>query len=193
MLTGLSYLCGATLTEGATDTYSAGTEIAQLTEADFKLSYTEAKFYANNKLRKDKKVFKEGSITFGIDDLSQTQRKFLTGGTEEAAGIEGDATTKKLISAIDDDGGFKGVGFCARKETDAEQYRAIWLYKVKFNPPDESFKGEEGEFAFAKETITGTIYANSAENWKEEVTVATLAGAIAWLNAHAGIAAGGGT
>ena len=196
MEVGLAYIVAAKETEtNGVAAYSDGMVLAEAVDANITITRESKKFYSNNGVRAVRERFKEGSVKLGLDDLSQEGHKFLFGGTEAAAGIEGDTSTQELSVGGDDENQPVGVGFYATKMVgDIIKYRAIWLRKVRFSPPSEEFKTEGETFEFMNPSITGEIFqvkaaaSDTKKRYKDEVTVDTEAKAIAWLNGKAGIA-----
>lgn len=196
MEVGLAYIVAAKETEtNGVATYSDGMVLAEAVDANITITRESKKFYSNNGVRAVRERFKGGSVKLGLDDLSQEGHKFLFGGTEAAAGIEGDTSTQELSVGGDDEIQPIGVGFYATKMVgDIVKYRAIWLRKVRFSPPSEEFKTEGETFEFMNPSITGEIFqvkvaaSDTKKRYKDEVTVDTEAKAIAWLNGKAGIA-----
>ena len=197
MEVGLAYIVAAKEMEtNGVAAYSDGMVLAEAVDANITITRESKKFYSNNGVRAVRERFKEGSVKLGLDDLSQEGHKFLFGGTESAADIEGDAEAKELAVGGDDVIQPVGVGFYATKMVgDEVKYRAIWLRKVRFAPPSEEFKTEGESFEFMNPSITGEIFevkavaADTKKRYKDEVTVDTEAKAVAWLNAKAGITA----
>lgn len=195
---GLAYVVSAkaTETDGVTS-YTQGMELAEAVTADITINIEKKPFYSNNRVRRVKRKFKDGSIKLGLDDLSQSAQKFVCGGDEADAGISGDPTTKELSSGGDDDTPYVGIGFYANKAVgETDLIRAIWLRRVQFEPPNEALKTEGESIEFAVPSIIGAIYETKAaaagkRKYKDEVTVDTEEKAKAWLNAKAGIAGGG--
>ena len=194
METGLAYVVAAKATEtNGVVSYSNGMELAEAVSADININFETKKFYSNNRLRTTRRKFKDGSIKLGLDDLGQTQQKFVLGGDETDAGITGDTETKELSSGGDDTVPYLGIGFYANKVVgDTDKVRAIWLRYTKFEPSAESLKTQGESLEFANPTIVGAIYEAALADggkvkYKDEVTVDTEAKAKEWLNKKAGI------
>jgi len=188
---GLKYPVYSPLTETATTvTYGVGGVMARAIKANISVNVNDEKLYADNGIAESDKSFKDGKITYDIDELSQEVYKTLLAHTEETpTATLADTTAKELIASTSDNPAFFGTGFYGEKVVNGvTKYRAIWLKKVQFaeiNDENET-KGETTKFSTP--SIEGTIYVDVTGEWKREITVATEADAIAWLNDKAGIA-----
>lgn len=185
---GLKYPVYALATEaGSAISYSNGAVIAKAITANISIETNDVKLYADDVVAETDKSFSSGTVSLNIDDLTDAVKVALLGYTE---GAEADAIlgSKNLSAGSATTPATVGVGFYGkRKRSGVVSWRAIWLKKVQFAEPADEFstKGETTEFQTP--TIEGTIMMAADDLWKEEATFSSEAGAIAWLNAKAGI------
>jgi phi13 family phage major tail protein len=185
---GLKYPVYAAINTETTSaiTYTGGAVLAKAISADVKINSNNAKLYADDALAETDKSFSNGTITFGIDDLTDAVKVALLGYVE---GTEIDAVTHaKELSAGTGEPAFVGFGFYAKKVKSGTNYwRAIWYRKVQFSDVSESLKTKGENVEFQTPTIEGEILKPLDELYKQEGTFSTESAAIAWLNAKSGI------
>ncbi len=176
---GLKYLVAAALTDGTTPSYANGIVVAKSIKADLSINLNEAMLYADDALAESVRDFKDGKITFNINDLESSVQAWLFGHTTETLG--GGET---LVKAKDvDDGPYVGVGFYSRVvRSGVTKYRAIWLKKVKFAVTPESWETKGETTNFQPITIEGSVYPAGDTYWKYDVVFNTEADAINWLD-----------
>lgn len=155
--------------------------IGKAIQADISISVNEAYLYADDGVAESDKSFQSGTITLGIDDLSdEIQTEFL--------GHEKDGETGEIIANANDENPYVGIGFYGVKKVGGvRKYRAIWLPKVQFAEPEDTnaTKGESVEFNTP--SLEGTIMLDEDGNWKMEKTFESEADAKAYLEDKAGI------
>ncbi|EMS74026.1 major tail protein [Ruminiclostridium cellobioparum] len=172
-----------------TITYNSGKVMAKAIKADLSIDIADAILYADDGAAESVKQFSKGTIALQVDDLEDEVKADLYGHKLVNAEIEGDSTTKMLVAGGGDTGAYVGVGFYASRVVQGViKYRAIWLTKVQFGIPAESYETKGEKVSFQTPTTTGTIMLNSEGDWKKEVTVDTEATARVWLNSMANIA-----
>ena len=175
---------------GGTIAYTVGKVLSKAISADIEIKVAEAILYADDGAAESARQFSSGTITLNVDDLSDENRAFLYGHTQESAGISGDSTTQMLVAKGSDDSPYVGIGFYAKRMVGGvTKYRAVWFTKCKFGVPQESYSTTGDSVEFQTPTTEGTILLDYNGAWKKEVTVTTEAIAQAWLNTQAGIAA----
>lgn len=154
--------------------------IGSAIQADITIELNNTKLYGDDKIIEQDRSFKSGTITLGIDDLSDTVQKEFLGHTVSS----GETTAKGS-----DDYPYIGIGFYGTKIVSGiKKYRAIWFPKVQFSEPEDSnrTKGESTEFATP--TIEGGIFEDNGGVWKLEKTFNTEAEAITYLQTKSGLA-----
>jgi len=157
---------------------SSGT-IAKAMQADISIEMNDVKAYADDGIAESDKSFKSGTITLGVDNISDTVQNLLLG--HAVASSEITASGADVVPYV-------GIGFYgAKKVSDVTYYRAIWLPKVQFSEPADANATKGESLAFGNQVLVGTIMLDASNNWKQEKTFALEADAIAYLNTKAGI------
>jgi phi13 family phage major tail protein len=155
--------------------------IGKAIQADIEITINDVKLYADDGIAESDKSFQSGTITLGIDDLSDTiQEEFLghTVGTDPA----------EIVAKGTDESPYVGIGFYGiKKVSGVKKYRAIWLPKVQFGEPSDANATKGESLEFATPTLEGTIMLDDDGAWKYEQTFAAEADAIAYLETKAGI------
>jgi phi13 family phage major tail protein len=155
--------------------------IGKAIQADISISTNDVKLYADDGIAESDKSFQSGTITLGIDDLSDTIQAAFLGHTVS----EGEIT-----AAGTDDSPFVGIGFYGVKKVNGvRKYRAIWLPKVQFAEPSDTNATKGETLAFATPVLEGTIMLDDDGTWKKEKTFDAESAAIAYLQAKSGVKA----
>ena len=155
--------------------------IGKAIQADISIEVNDVKLYADDAIAESDKSFSGGTLTLGIDDLSDEVYATLLG-------HEVNPVTGEITAAGGDDGPYVGIGFYgAKKVGGVRKYRAIWLPKVQFAEPNDenATKGENVEFRTP--SLEGTIMVDDNGDWKKENTFDTEDEAKAYLEEKAGI------
>lgn len=158
----------AVITENASgeETYGTPAVLAKAISASITIETDDAKLYADDGASEVLREFKSGTLSLNVDDIGSTVASALTGCTIDS--------NKVVIATQEDAAPLVAVGFRARKPNG--KYRYIWLYRVKFGIPAESYATKGESIAFTTPTIEGTIMRrNKADSagkhpWKAEVT-----------------------
>jgi hypothetical protein len=153
--------------------------IGKAVQADVSIELNDAELYADDGLAESDKSFKKGTITLGLDELSDLiQQEFL-----------GHAIASSEMTALGTDAApYIGVGFYGVKlVSGVKKYRAIWFPRVQFSEPADSNATKADGVSFGTPSIEGKIFADASLVWKKEKTFALEADAIAYLNALAGL------
>lgn len=173
---------------GSAMNYTGGSVLAKAVSANVAIETNDVKLYADDAVAESDNSFSSGTISISMDDLSSKAKVDLLGYVEGAV-VDAVTGEKELTTAgaVSNEVGFGFYGKGIKNKV--PYWRAIWLIKVKFAEPadDNTTKGETAEFQTP--TAEGTIMPASWDStyWKEEARFSTEAGAIAWLNAKAGI------
>ena len=185
---GLKYPVYAIATETANAiNYANGAAIAKAIQANISIEVNDVKLYADDKVAEVDKTFRGGTITMGIDDLSDAAKIALLGYTE-GADLGETSGNNELSAGNTSEPASVGIGFYGKRVKDGTNWwRAVWIKKVQFHEPadEHDTKGESVEFKTP--TLEGEIFEAADGKWKEEGTFMTEDSAIAWLNGKAGI------
>ena len=160
MTIGLKDLVYATITEGegGTETYGEPKKLAEVMNADLSVTTAEGTLYADDAVSESVKEFVKGSLKLGIKDLATEDTAALLG--QE---VDGDDV---IYGGADDEPPYVAVGFRAKKT--GGKYRYIWLYKVKFKIPNESFKTKGESIEFNTPEIEGEFFKRADGRWKAD-------------------------
>ena len=176
---GLKYPVYALL--GEAGAYTGGANFAKAVKADVKIDNYSAKLHADDGLAGSDTSFKEGTLTFEVDDLGLSVSSILLG-------HEFDEETNIQVSKAGDTAPYVGFGFYGvRVKNNVKSYVALWLPKVKFGEPSDSFETKGDNADFKTSTIEGTISQNKDGEWREVGEFTTEAEAVTYLKGKAGI------
>lgn len=189
---GLKYpVCAKATDNGTTITYSDGMVMGKATSEKVGASASAAKIYGDDAPAEQDNSFAGGTVSVGLTDITDAARVFILGYKE---GAEVDAATgAKELTTAGAEPPYVGHGFYGKVRRNGVNYwRAVWLVKVMFSDPADESTTRAEKTELAGSTLEGEILAASYDPtfWKQEATFSTEAGAIAWLNAKAGIGSG---
>lgn len=180
---GLRYPVTAPLTENdnGTHSYGIGKVVAKAIKVDTKLTVSDEPLYADDGVSERVREFVDGTMTFTPDELSPEIRADWLGNTLTEATVDGE-TVKVLESTTEDTPGYFGFGFYVPKVVNkVRMYRAIVYTKVQFGEPDESMETKGQKITWQTPAIEGKLMRRIDGKWKREVTVSSIATAVAWL------------
>lgn len=185
---GVKHLVYAPVTSfntNARPTYGAGAVLAKLTKADYSPNVVDGAFYADDIKQEEEHYVGDGTITVGVDDLTQDAEKGIFGNKTSGSAI------KELYKSSDDTAPYVGLGYIVpRKRNGVKIYEAKWFLKVMFKEPSDSaetkgesinFQGMELEGSFSPvDGFDGGRYLEKAE-------FSTESAAIEWLHGKANV------
>lgn len=165
---GLKDLYYAIITENSSGEESYGTpvKLAPAISANLSLNFAAASLYADDKVEDDLKEFSTGTISLNVSAISDATAALLTGSTVDSHGC--------LVDTDADAAPYVAIGF--KSKTSKGTYRYVWLYRVKFAVPNDSFATKGESTSFTTPTIEGTFYKrNKADSrgrhpWRYSVT-----------------------
>lgn len=167
-------------------TYGAGLVVGKAIAANVSIELSDAKLAADDTIAEVDNSFISGTITTGIDDLSDEAQVAWLG--SRAATLGGKATIR---SASTYEAPMGGLGYYrVRKKNGVRSFRAYWYFKTKWGIPSEDAATKpDGSIEWQTPEIEGLIMpAGDTDNsWRDAVTFDNEADAIAWLNGLAGI------
>lgn len=162
-------------------TESTAGVIGKAIQADISITVNDVKLHADDGIAESDKSFQEGTITLGIDDLSDAVQTAFLGHTVNDGEITANGNDSSPYVSI----GFYGV----KQVNNVKKYRAIWLTKVQFAEPNDTNATKGENVVFNTPTLEGTIMLDDNGDWKKEKTFNTEAEAIAYLQAKSGVKA----
>ncbi len=146
-------------------------------QADINIESNDSKLYADDGIAEIDKSFRGGTITLGVDDLSDEVQTDLLGHAVEDGEITGNENDEAVPC---------GIGIIAvKKVSGARKYRAVWLTRVQFGEPSDSNATKGESIAFGTPTMQGEIIRDDNGNWKQEKTFASETDARNYLNGKA--------
>lgn len=172
---GLKDLFIAPITENeGVETYGTPERLAKAISADLSINVAQAVLYADDGADEVVNEFVDGDLKLMINDLTPQKQAKLLGQT-----LEGES----VVYANEADlAPYFAVGFRAKKP--GGKFKYVWLYKVKFGVPSESYKTKGESIEFTTPEITGKIIKNDKGDWKVDAVVAeTDPIAAAWFTA----------
>ncbi|EQB20086.1 Phage major tail protein phi13 [Dehalobacter sp. UNSWDHB] len=156
---GLRDLYRAAITEAAgVETYGTPTRMAKAISAELSVEVAEAPLYADDAIDAIVKEFVSGELTLNVNDLLPADLAALLGQTQDDDNV--------VYAGENDAPPYFAIGFKAKKADGT--YKYIWLYKVKFGIPDESYTTKGDSIEFSTPTIVGTIVKRPDGLWKAE-------------------------
>lgn len=155
--------------------------IGKAIQADISITSNNEKLHADDVVVESDRSFQNGTVTLGIDDLSDVIQTAFLGHTV-------DVEEGEIVSNSGDVAPYVGIGFYAvKKVNNIKKYRAVFLKKVQFAEPNDTNATKGETTTFNTPTLEGTIMTLENGDWKSEQTFATEAEAITYLNEKAGI------
>lgn len=141
------------------ETYDTPTRMAKAISAELSVEVAEAILYADDGADEIAKEFISGELVLNVNDLTPEVLADLLGQKKDSDGV--------VYATEADTAPYVAVGFRAKKANG--QYKYIWLYKVKFGVPSESYQTKGESIEFTTPEITGKfVKRNSDGKWKTE-------------------------
>lgn len=144
--------------EGTAVYENSPARLAKAISADLSVNTTQATLYADDGVDETVSEFVDGELTLGTNDLSAEAVAKILGLEPDSKGV--------LVSNADDMPPYVAVGFRAKRPDGT--FKFVWLYKVKFNIPSESYKTKGESIEFTTPEITAKIIARTDGAWKAD-------------------------
>lgn len=176
----------ATEPSGLLPTYGTGLVVGRAIAANVAIELSDSKLAADDMIAEVDNSFISGTITTGIDDLSDEALQGWLGAKKVVVG--GVDVIRSAATYEAPNGGF-GY-YRVRKKNGVRSYRAYWYYKTKWGMPSEDAATKpNGTIEWQTPTVEGTIMtvSDSDNTWRDQATFATDAEAVAWLDELANI------
>lgn len=166
------YRAPITIDDTGKETYGTPVRMAKAISAELSVEVAEAILYADDGADEVAKEFVSGEITLNVNDLLPADFAALLGQEQDEDSV--------VYGSDGDEAPYCAIGFRAKKA--GGQYKYIWLYKVKFAIPDESYTTKGNGIEFSTPEITGQFIKRSDGLWKaEHVAEPTNSVATAWF------------
>ena len=181
----------ATETAGQALTYNAGMVVAKAIQGNLTWNRNDNPLYADDAIAENDNGATGGSIELGVDDLLDTVRAYLMGDEAVTVGTGSAATTE--YETTDEPAPYVGFGYIrVRLKGSVTSYQALWYHKAQFAENSEQAQTKGDTITWQTPTLTGRIMgvqndASGKIRYRRRATFETLADAVAWLNAKAGI------
>lgn len=141
--------------------YGETRRLAEAIKADLSVKTAEGTIYADDRAAEVVKEFDNGTLKLNVRDLKPEDVAELLGQKITDDGV--------ILAGGADDPPFVAIGFRAKKT--GGKFRYLWLYKVKFQIPSESFQTQNGSISFNTPEIEGTIVKRKKDDlWKADYT-----------------------
>lgn len=152
------YRAAITTDENGVDTYGTPAKLAKAITAELTVEIAEATLYADDAVDATEKEFVSGELTLNVNDLEPSDLALLLGQTQDDDGV--------VYAGGDDIAPYFAIGFRAKKP--GGKFKYLWLYKVKFAIPDETYNTKADSIEFTTPEIVGTFLAREDGLWKAE-------------------------
>lgn len=133
--------------------------------AEMSVEVAEAILYADDGADEVVKEFVSGELTLNVNDLMPADLAAILGQTQDDDQV--------VYAGENDDPPYMAIGFRAKKANG--MYKYIWLYKVKFAIPSESYQTKGDSIEFTTPEITGQ-FIHSGDKYRIADTGALPAG-----------------
>lgn len=187
---GVKHLVYAPITNyvvGSRPTYGTGAVLAKLTKADYSPNIVDGAFYADDSKAEEEHYVSDGTITIGVDDLTQDAQKGIFGNTKKT-----ESTISELCKGADDTAPYVGVGYIVpKKRNGAKIYEGRFLLRVMFKEPGSSAETKGESISFQGMEIEGSfspVEGYEGGRYIETAEFSTEAAAIEWLHGKANVA-----
>lgn len=159
---GVRDLFVAKCTDGAEgETYGTPRRLAKAIKIEMTTSVAEATLYADDGVDEVVKEFVSGELKINTNDISDADEAELLGQEQDADNV--------TFGHGDDNAPYWAVGFRAKKANGKFTY--VWLFKVKFGIPDETYDTKGDGITFNTPTITGVFIKREKDGrWRAKVT-----------------------
>ena len=160
---GLRDLYFATITEtSGEETYGTPKRLAKAIKAELSVEIAEGTLYADDAVDEIAKEFIKGAIKLGVNDLDPEVMAELLG---QQIGSD-----KVIYAGEGDEPPYIALAFRAKKPSNGK-YRYIWLYKVKFKTPNETYETKADGISFVTPELEGEFIKRSKDGkWKADYT-----------------------
>ena len=171
-------------TDGTEPVYGKGVVVGRAMQADVSFKRSDTPLYADDVAAESDNSITGGSVTLGVDDLSDEAAEAMLG---DVAGKDGE------IAERCEGAPYGGFGYMrVRRLRGVTSYIGYWLYKTQFGRGDENAKTRGETLEWQTPTVSGSVLPVYADESGAAVcrirrSFKTAAEAEAWLDARANI------
>lgn len=164
--------------------YEQGARLALATQLSATIEVGENNvLYADNGVAESDKSFSSGTLTIGVDDLSQQGSKLILGVQEHKITVDGEEVAELVY---DDDAVAPDLGFgCIIKKVKNKTslWRAVVFTKVQFAIPEDAATTQGEAIEWQTPSLEATIMRDDSakHTWKREATFDAEAKAEAYI------------
>lgn len=190
---GLKYAVFAPITKetrGQALEYDSGVVVGKMISADISYTRNTNPLFADDAETENDNSITGGSITIGVDDVSEEAELAMLGMVEDKS-TEGSKVRREVGDATP----YGGFGYVrVKRKGGVTSYRAYWIHKTQLGIASESAATKAESINWQTPTLTGPImavvnHADGKNDFRDYEAFADEAAAIAWVNKRANIAA----
>ena len=190
---GLKYAVFAPITKetrGQALEYDSGVVVGKMISADISYTRNTNPLFADDAETENDNSITGGSITIGVDDVSEEAELAMLGMMEDTS-TEGSKVRREVGDATP----YGGFGYVrVKRKGGVTSYRAYWIHKTQLGIASESAATKAESINWQTPTLTGPImavvnHADGKNDFRDYEAFASEAEAIAWVNKRANIAA----
>ncbi len=165
----------------AANTYETPAALGKAVSVEITPNFAEASLYADDGKAEYVKEFSDADVTLGTSTIPIAAYETLFGHTVADSAV----TFNK-----DDQNGYVGFGVIVPNIVDdVRTYDAMFMPKVKFADPTDSFETKGDSVTFKTPSISGKASADDDGNWKYVQSFETESEAKKWINTKFGVTA----
>ena len=165
----------------AAGSYEAPSALGKAVAMDITPNFAEATLYGDDGQAEYIKEFTDADVTLGTSTIPLNMYQTMFGHAI-------DTEKKSVTYGKDDENGYVGVGIVAPNIVDDNRsFDAMFLPKVKFSDPSDSFETRGDNITFKTPSISGKASAEDSGVWKETASFTTEAAAVAWISEKFGV------
>lgn len=158
---GMRDLFLAPITEvNGVETYGTPRRLAKAIKAELSVEVAEGVLNADDGVDETVKEFVKGTLKINVNDLDPADVAALLGQTIGSDGV--------VYAGENDEPPYYAIAFRAKKPRG--KYRYLWLYKVKFKIPNESFETKGDGINFITPELEGDVIKRNDGQWKADYT-----------------------
>ena len=156
-------------------TYADGFVCGEAMTTSVSPQYGEGSLYGDNRMVKNRKKFKNATVSMGTTRLPRVAESVMFG-------HKVDAETGKITHNAEDNANYVGYGFISKEDVDeATKYIACVLYKVLYSEGENSYETEGENINFNTPSVSGTALPEDDGDWMERKQFDTEEEAYAWI------------
>ena len=144
------------------ETYDAVKRLAKGIKGEMSVEVAEGTLYADDGVDEIVKEFVKGTLKLNVNDLEPADTAMLLGQYIDS--------NKVIYAGENDEPPYFAIGFRVKKSSGGK-YRYIWLYKVKFKIPNESYETKGSGINFVTPELEGEFIKRDKDGmWKADFT-----------------------